>query len=75
MQVSGTLYDCENQSVSLPHVMLDTGTSLTIMEEKMLSRLGLCGDELVSLSSIGIQRLVVADGQSMPVFRLYIKIK
>ena len=33
------------------------GTSLTIMEE-MLSRLGLCGDELVSLSSVGIQRLV-----------------
>ena len=36
----------------------------------MLSRLGLCGDELVSLSSVGIQRLVVADGRPMPVFRL-----
>ena len=45
------------------------GTSLTIMEE-MLSRLGLCGDELVSLSSVGIQCLVVADGRPMPVFRL-----
>ena len=49
--------------------MLDTGACLTISEE-MLSRLGLCGDELVSRSSVGIQRLVVADGRPMPVFRL-----
>ena len=29
--------------------MLDTGASLTFMEEKMLSRLGLCSDDLVPL--------------------------
>ena len=47
--------------------MLDTGASLTFMEEKMLSKLGLCCDDLVPLSSVGILRLVVADGRPMPV--------
>ena len=31
---------------------LDTGASLTFMEEKILSRLGLCSDDLVSFSSV-----------------------
>ena len=70
LHVSGTLYNDRDQSVFLPHVMLDTGASLTFMEEKMLSWLGLCSDALVSLSSVGIPRLVVADGRPMPVFRL-----
>ena len=47
--------------------MLDTGASLTFMEERMLSRLGLCSDDLVPLSSVGIPPLVVADGRPMPV--------
>ena len=50
--------------------MFDTGASLTFMEEKMLSCFGLCSDALVSLSSVDIPRLVVADGRPMPVFRL-----
>ena len=71
LHVSGTLYnDCENQSVFLPHVMLDARASLTFMEEKMLSGLGFCSDGLVSLSSVGIQHLVAVDGRPMPVFRL-----
>ena len=48
--------------------MFDTGTSLTIMEEKMLSRFGLCSDALVSLS-VGIQCFVAADRRPMPFFR------
>ena len=62
LHVSGTLYNDYDQSVFLPHVMLDTGASLTYMEQKMLSTLGLCCDDLVPLSSVGIPRLVVADG-------------
>ena len=37
--------------------------------EEMLSGLGLCSDDLVSLSSVGIPRLVVAEGRPIPFFR------
>ena len=70
LYISGTLYnDCENQSVFLPHLMLDTGAGLTFMEE-MLSWLGFCSDDLVSLSSVDIPRSVVADRRPIPFFRL-----
>ena len=46
------------------------GASLTFMEEKMSSMLGLCSDDLVSLSRVGIPRLFVADGRPIPFFRL-----
>ena len=67
LHVSGTLYNDYDQSVFLLHVLLDTGASLTFMEEKILSRLGLCCDDLVPLSSVGFPRLVVADWRPMPV--------
>ena len=63
-------HSCENQSFFSSACHVRYGTSLTFMEEKMLSCLGLCSDALVSLSSVGIPRLVVADGRPMPVFRL-----
>ena len=71
LHVSVTFYNvCEDQSVFLPPVTLDTGASLTFMEEKMLPRLGFCSDDLVSLSGVGIPRLVVADGRPMQLFCL-----
>ena len=68
LYVSGTM-SSDSCSVDLPHVMLDTGASLTFMEEKFLDRLGISRSELVSLSSVGVPRLVVADvdGRPMPV--------
>ena len=74
LYVSGTL-SSDSGSVDLPHVMLDTGASLTFIEEKFLDKLGISRDELVSLSSVGVPRLVVADGRPMPVLGVVPELK
>ena len=74
LYVSGTM-SSDSCSVDLPHVMLDTGASLTFMEEKFLYRLGISRSELVSLSSVGVPRLVVADGRPMPVLGVVPRLK
>ena len=65
LYVSGSM-SSDSGSVDLLHVVLDTGASLTLMEEKFLDRLGITRDELVSLSTVGVPRLVVTDRRPMP---------
>ena len=47
-------------------MLLDTGASVSVLDASALYLLGLTKDDFVSPVSLGAARVIVADGQSMP---------